>query len=264
MPRVMGILNVTPDSFSDGGNFLAVDNALAHARRMVADGASIVDVGGESTRPGAASVSIAEEIGRVVPVIETLCAELPVIISVDTSRPDVMAAAVAAGAGMINDVRALQNDDALAAAADSGAAVCLMHMQGDPRTMQNDPQYGDVVGDVLAFLKHRVAVCVDAGIARDRLVIDPGFGFGKTLAHNLQLLKRLELFHELQLPILVGMSRKSMIGSVLDKEVGDRLVGGIACAVLALWQGASVIRTHDVRETVEAVRMCHAVVAGGF
>lgn len=255
----MGVLNVTPDSFSDGGNFASVDQALAHASRMVDEGAAIIDVGGESTRPGAAPVSTREELRRVVPVVEALRARLPVVVSVDTSKPEVMTAAVAAGAGLINDIRALQDEAALAAAARSGAAVCLMHMQGEPRTMQDQPQYRDVVGEVVTFLERRVAACIAAGISRDRLLVDPGFGFGKTLAHNLMLLRRLDALLPLQLPVLVGISRKSMIGQVLKREVGDRLMGSVACAVLAVWQGAAIIRTHDVRETLDAIRMCQAV-----
>lgn len=260
----MGILNVTPDSFSDGGDFFAIDHAIAQARRMVEEGAAVIDIGGESTRPGAAPVSVADEMARVIPVIEALRDEVPVPLSIDTSKPEVMAAAVAAGAAMINDVRALRADGALQVAARSGAAVCLMHMQGEPRSMQDDPRYDDVVTDVIAFLRARIAACVAAGIQRERLVIDPGFGFGKTAQHNLELLRRLHELRELELPVLVGMSRKSMIGKILNRDVGQRLYGGLAAAVLAVWQGAAMIRTHDVRATLDAIRMCHAVMTRGM
>lgn len=258
--HIMGILNVTPDSFSDGGNFFAREAALAHARQMVAEGASIIDVGGESTRPGAAPVPLAEELDRVIPIVETLCRELPVPVSVDTSRPEVMRAAVAAGAGLINDVRALQAEGALEAAAKLEVPVCLMHMQGEPATMQRDPRYEDVVREVKEFLDGRVQACAAAGIARERLLIDPGFGFGKRTRHNLLLLKHLSEFTDLGLPILVGMSRKGMIGRVLDDApVGQRLCGSVAAATIAAWQGASIVRVHDVRATVDAIRMCDAV-----
>lgn len=258
--HVMGILNVTPDSFSDGGNFFGKDNALAQARRMVAEGASILDVGGESTRPGAAPVNVEEELDRVVPVIEAIRAELPVLISIDTSKPEVMRAAVIAGAGMINDVRALRAEGSLQAAVELGVPVCLMHMQGEPATMQQDPRYGDVVQEVKDFLAERVAACEAAGIPRERLLIDPGFGFGKRTVHNLLLLNRLHEFTELGVPILVGMSRKGMIGKVLqDAPVEQRLFGGVAAATLAAWQGAAIVRVHDVKAVADAVRMCDAV-----
>lgn len=266
-PRVMGILNVTPDSFSDGGDFFSPaggpERALAQAERMVVDGAAIIDVGGESTRPGAAAVSTEEELARVIPVIEALHARLPdVVISIDTSKPEVMRAAVAAGASMINDVRALQADGALAVARELDVAICLMHMQGEPRMMQQQPHYDDVVAEVRAFLLARVAACLEAGIARDRLLVDPGFGFGKTLAHNLILLRRLGEFRELGLPLLAGFSRKSMIGALTGRAVGERLYGSIAVAALAAWQGASVLRVHDVAETADALRVCGAVMYG--
>lgn len=258
--RVMGILNVTPDSFSDGGNFFVREVALARARQMVAEGASIIDVGGESTRPGATPVPPAEELDRVIPVIEILCRELPVPVSVDTSRPEVMRAAVAAGASLINDVRALRAEGALGVAAKLRVPVCLMHMQGDPATMQRDPHYEDVVREIKEFLDDRVQACVAAGIARERLLIDPGFGFGKGTLHNLLLLKHLSEFTDLGLPILVGMSRKGMIGRVLDDApVDQRLFGSVAVATIAAWQGASIVRVHDVRATVDAIRMCDAV-----
>ncbi len=258
-PQVMGILNVTPDSFSDGGDFFAVEAALAHARLMVEEGAALIDVGGESTRPGAAAVAEAEELRRVIPVVEALSSELAVPISIDTSKPRVMREAVAAGAGMINDVRALQLDGALEAARALDVPVCLMHMQGEPRSMQAAPRYGDVVSEVLAFLEHRVAVCRAAGIDAGRLLIDPGFGFGKDLAHNLELMRHLHRFLDMGHPLLVGVSRKAMIGGILDVPVNDRLYGSLALATLAVWQGAAIVRSHDVRPTVDAVRICHAV-----
>jgi dihydropteroate synthase len=258
-PRVMGILNVTPDSFSDGGSFFDQGQALEHALQMVEEGAAIIDIGGESTRPGSAEVSIADEIARVVPIIEHLAPRIPVPISIDTSKPEVMQAAVAAGAGMINDVYALRREGALAMAATLRVPVCLMHMQGEPRTMQQQPLYHDVVAEVHDFLVERISECESAGIAREQIVIDPGFGFGKSLAHNLSLLKHLALFTSLGVPLLAGMSRKSMIGAVLERPVAERLYGSIAVAVMAAQQGASIIRVHDVRPTVEALRMVLAV-----
>ncbi len=257
--QVMGILNVTPDSFSDGGRFLGRDAALRQAERMVADGAAIIDVGGESTRPGAEAVGVQEELDRVIPVIEAIAEELPVPISVDTSKGAVMRAAVAAGAGLINDVAALRGEGALAAAAECGVPVCLMHMQGEPRTMQKAPAYADVVAEVYAFLAERRAACVEAGIAADQVLVDPGFGFGKTLEHNLALMRHVERFNDLG-PVLVGVSRKSMIGAILDgAPVERRLNGGLALAAYAVGQGARVLRVHDVRETAEAVRTINAV-----
>ncbi|WP_260294998.1 dihydropteroate synthase [Sedimenticola hydrogenitrophicus] len=259
-PRVMGILNITPDSFSDGGDFISRDAALERARAMVAEGADILDIGGESTRPGARAVSAQEELDRVIPVIQAIAAELAVPVSVDTNKAAVMREAVAAGAGMINDVMALQDEGALAAAAAVNVPVCLMHMQGLPRTMQQNPQYQDVVAEVMAFLQARVEACQAAGIRRSRLLLDPGFGFGKTLRHNLLLLRHLDRFNELQLPLLVGISRKSMIGAVLgDAPVDQRLSGGLACAVMAVERGAAIIRTHDVKATADALCMAHAV-----
>jgi dihydropteroate synthase len=257
--RVMGVLNITPDSFSDGGRFLGKEQAITQALRMVQEGAGLIDVGGESTRPGAEAVPVEEEIRRVVPVIEALAPEIPVPISVDTSKPEVMRAAVEAGAGMINDVYALRQEGALEAVAPLSVPVCLMHMQGEPRTMQRSPRYDDVLQDVATFLREQVARSVDAGIARERLLLDPGFGFGKTLEHNLSLLKHLNVLAEEGLPVLVGMSRKSMIGTILDEPVDKRLFGSIAVATLAAWQGARVIRAHDVKATVDAVRMADAV-----
>lgn len=258
-PRVMGILNVTPDSFSDGGAFVSVEAALERARQMVREGAAIIDVGGESTRPGAEPVSAAEEMTRVVPIIRALAAELPVPISVDTSKPEVMAATVAAGAGLINDVLALRRPGALEAARDAAVPVCLMHMRGEPRTMQRNPLYGDVVAEVLDFLLRRVEVCSDAGIPRSRLLIDPGFGFGKTLEHNLRLLRELERFLAPGLPLLVGISRKSMIGMLLDKPVDRRLYGSLAAVVLAVQAGAAIVRVHDIGPTVDALKIVEAV-----
>ncbi|WP_037376222.1 dihydropteroate synthase [Sedimenticola selenatireducens] len=261
-PRIMGILNVTPDSFSDGGDFISRDVALARARTMVDEGADFLDIGGESTRPGAQAVSEQEELDRVIPVIEAIASEIPVPISVDTSKAAVMRHAVAAGAGLINDVMALRDEGALAVARELDVPVCLMHMQGLPRTMQHDPQYRDVVAEVMAFLRSRVDACLAEGIARNKLLLDPGFGFGKSLLHNLTLLRHLDRFSELQLPLLVGISRKSMIGAVLDDApVDQRLFGGLACAVMAVERGAAIIRTHDVKPTVDAVRMSHAVIS---
>lgn len=258
-PRVMGILNVTPDSFSDGGRFVDLDDALRQAEQMAEQGADIIDVGGESTRPGAAAVGLDEEMARVLPVIERLRAALDLPLSIDTSKPEVMRAAVAAGAAMINDVSALHAPGAIEAAAETGAAVCLMHMQGEPRTMQSSPQYDDVVADILKYLDGRIAACVAGGVARGRLLVDPGFGFGKTLAHNLALLGGLERFRELGLPVLVGISRKSMLGAVTGRDVDERLAASIAAAVMAVERGASVIRVHDVAATVDALRLWCAV-----
>lgn len=258
-PQVMGILNVTPDSFSDGGEFIATDSALAQARKMVADGAGIIDVGGESTRPGAVLVSVEEEIARVVPVIEAIRSELDIPISIDTSKPEVMRAAIKAGAGLINDVCALQVEGAMQAAVDCNVPICLMHSQGNPQTMQNDPQYNDVVTDVITFLLERTAVCEQAGIARDLLILDPGFGFGKRASHNLLLMKHLSKLIELGLPVLVGVSRKSMIGSLLKVSIEQRLAASLSLAAVSVWQGAKIIRSHDVLETVQAIMMCDHV-----
>jgi len=255
----MGVLNVTPDSFSDGGAYLAAEQALKQARRMAGEGAAVIDVGGESTRPGAADVPIEEELRRVVPVIEAVAAELDVVVSVDTSKPEVMRAAVAAGAGLVNDVRALRAPGALEAAAELGVPVCLMHMQGEPRTMQRTPRYDDVVGEVVAFLSDRIAACEAAGITRERLLVDPGIGFGKTVEHNLGLLKHLDALSELELPVLLGVSRKSFIGAVLDRAVEERLYGSLALAALGAWQGAALVRAHDVAATADVLAMCQAV-----
>lgn len=260
-PQVMGILNVTPDSFSDGGRFAALDAALRHAEAMVVAGATLIDVGGESTRPGAAVVGLQEELDRVLPVVERIAAELDVVISVDTSTPQLMRQAAALGAGMINDVRSLRREGALQAAVDSGLAVCLMHMRGEPQSMQDAPHYQDVLVEVGDFLDERRQACLSAGISGDRLVLDPGFGFAKTLEHNLSLFRRLEQLHALGCPLLVGVSRKSMIGKVLGREVDERLAGSLALAALAVAKGAQILRVHDVRETVDVVRMVNAVQA---
>jgi dihydropteroate synthase len=258
-PAVMGVLNVTPDSFSDGGHYLRLADALRRAEALVAEGAALVDVGGESTRPGAAPVTVAEEMRRVLPVVEHLARELPVPVSIDTSKPEVMREAVYAGAGLINDVRALQAPGALEAAAASGAPVCLMHLRGEPATMQQEPRYADVVTEVHAFLAERVRACESVGITRDRILVDPGFGFGKTLEHNLSLLRHLHRFVGLAAGVLVGLSRKSLIGALLDAPVEARLNGSLAAAIIAAWQGTNIIRAHDVRETVQALRVCAAV-----
>ena len=258
-PHVMGILNVTPDSFSDGGRFNTLDSALFHARALGSAGATLVDIGGESTRPGAPAVSEDEELSRVVPVVEAISKELDVIISVDTSSPQVMLESAKVGAGLINDVRALKRPGALEAAAATGLPVCLMHMQGEPGTMQQNPHYEDVVTDVIAFLSERVAACENEGIRRDQLILDPGFGFAKTLEHNLVLFKRMPELFELALPLLVGVSRKSMIGAVLTKPVEERLYGSLALAALAVAKGASIIRVHDVEQTVDVIKMIAAV-----
>lgn len=255
----MGILNVTPDSFSDGGRFLAVDAALARARQMASEGATVIDVGGESTRPGAESVTAEDEVQRVIPVIRAIVAELPVVVSVDTSKPEVMLAAAEAGAGLINDVRALRSPGALAAAAKTQLPVCLMHMQGEPGTMQRAPHYDNVVDEVGRFLRERVDCCIRAGIAPHKILLDPGFGFGKTLEHNLCLLQHLPVLMQLGFPLLVGVSRKSMVGAVLNAPVTARVNGSIALAGLAVWLGASIIRAHDVQASVEAVKVCTAV-----
>ncbi|OHC20611.1 MAG: dihydropteroate synthase [Pseudomonadales bacterium RIFCSPHIGHO2_02_FULL_60_43] len=260
-PQVMGILNVTPDSFSDGGRYGQRDAALRHAEAMLKAGATLIDVGGESTRPGARAVSPVEELERVAPIVEAIAAELDVIISVDTSTPAVIRETARLGAGLINDVRSLQRDGALDAAADSGLPVCLMHMRGEPTTMQHNPQYPDVVAEVREFLLERLAACSAAGIGAERVILDPGFGFAKTLEHNLSLFKHLHALHTLGRPLLVGVSRKSMIGKVLGHEVGERLYGSLALAALALSKGAHILRVHDVSQTVDVVRMIAAVEA---
>ncbi len=258
----MGVLNVTPDSFSDGGRHATVAAARAAAEAMVEAGAAIIDVGGESTRPGAAAVSLEEERQRVLPVIEALD-HLPCLLSVDTSQPAIMREAIARGVVLINDVRALRRPGALEAVAGTSAAVCLMHMQGEPATMQREPHYVDVVREVRAFLLERVQACIEAGIDRRRIVIDPGFGFGKTLAHNLALLRALPALAATGLPVLAGLSRKSMIGALTARPVGDRLAGSIALATLAAERGARIIRAHDVAQTVDALRIVAALQTEG-
>lgn len=259
-PLIMGVVNVTPDSFSDGGAHLERDAAVAHALRLVEEGADLIDVGGESTRPGAHPVSDTEEIARVVPVIERLVAAAPQVpVSVDTSKAAVMRAAVAAGASFVNDVGALRGRGALEAVAELGVPVCLMHMQGTPRTMQDQPFYDDVVVEVAEFLADRMAACRAAGIPEDRIVVDPGFGFGKTSAHNLELLRRLEVLTELGRPVMVGLSRKRTIGEITGRDVADRLVGSVVAAVLAVQRGASIVRVHDVAATRDALAVLAAV-----
>ncbi|MBI5659615.1 MAG: dihydropteroate synthase [Nitrosomonadales bacterium] len=257
-PLVMGIVNVTPDSFSDGGLHLRADAALEHARQLIAEGADMLDIGGESTRPGAQPVSAREELWRIMPVIEGLRgASAP--LSVDTGKPEVMRAALAAGASMVNDINALQQPEALEAVAAGDAAVCLMHMRGTPQTMQEQPRYRDVVREVFHFLRARMAAAEVAGIARERIVIDPGFGFGKTLEHNLALLRGLGAFRELDVPVLVGLSRKSMLGKITGQDVEHRLHASVAAALLAVQRGAKIVRVHDVRATVDALKVWRAV-----
>jgi dihydropteroate synthase len=267
-PLVMGVINTTPDSFSDGGSLyrsagLDLDLAMCRAREMVAAGADILDIGGESTRPGASPVSPAEELERVVPLVERVAGELDVVISVDTSSPALITEAARAGAGMVNDVRALRREGALAAAAATGLPVCLMHMQGEPNSMQRNPDYDDVVLDVSGFLQRRIAACETHGIERSRLVLDPGFGFGKTVAHNLQLLRGLSRLCELGLPVLVGLSRKSMIEKLIGRAVDQRLPASLALAVLAVERGATIVRTHDVAATRDALAMWTALEEAG-
>jgi dihydropteroate synthase len=258
-PLVMGVLNVTPDSFSDGGRFLALEAAVGQGVRLAGEGAALIDVGGESTRPGAQPVAVEEELRRVVPVIERLCAATRAVISVDTSKPEVMRAALAAGAGFVNDVYALRAPGALQAVAGSGCGLCLMHMQGEPRTMQAAPRYTDVVGEVRAFLGERVDACRAAGIEAQRIAIDPGFGFGKTLEHNLTLLRHLRELSTGGLPVLVGLSRKSMVGTLTGRPPGERVSGSVALAVVAALAGARIIRAHDVAATVDALQVVAAV-----
>lgn len=258
-PVVMGVLNVTPDSFSDGGRYTAIDAALRQAEIMLRDGAKIIDIGGESTRPGARPVCASEEMARVLPVVEAIHQRLDVIISLDTSSPELIRAGAALGAGFINDVRALQRPGALAAVAATNLPVCLMHMQGEPDSMQQRPHYNHVCDEVIDFLQQRLAACLAAGITRERVVLDPGFGFGKSLVHNLNLLKQLERLSVLDTPVLVGVSRKSMLGEVLGgASVAERMAAGIAAAVLAVERGARIIRSHDVRETADALALWQA------
>ncbi|MEH6448349.1 MAG: dihydropteroate synthase [Oleispira sp.] len=262
--NIMGILNVTPDSFSDGGSFNNLDKALFHAEEMIKQGADLIDVGGESTRPGALAVSLQEELDRVVPVVAAIHKNFDVIISVDTSTPAVITQSAAVGAGLINDVRALQREGALAAAAATNLPICLMHMQGQPDSMQQTPSYDDVVHDIHAFLAERIKACAAVGIKSSRLLLDPGFGFGKTLAHNYQLLNELESFHQFDLPLLVGISRKTMIGKVLqdeslqDRPADQRLYGSLAAAVIAAMKGSAILRVHDVAATFDALQVVAA------
>jgi len=262
-PCVMGILNVTPDSFSDGGDFVGADAAIAHALHMQGAGAAIIDVGGESTRPGSTGVSVEEELARVIPVLEALSGVVSVPLSVDTSKPEVMVAAAKAGAGLINDVMALRREGALEAARQTGLPICLMHMRGTPETMQNEPQYTDVVSEIEAFLRERIDAASAAGIDSAQLIVDPGFGFGKTDTHNAALLAGLPRLAELGLPVLAGLSRKSLVGRVLGRDMADRLAGSVAAAALATWQGARIIRAHDVAETLDAVRLADYVKKNG-
>lgn len=257
-PHVMGILNVTPDSFSDGGKHNELIQALTHANEMINAGATIIDVGGESTRPGAADVSVEQELERVIPVVEAIAQRFEVWISVDTSKPEVIRESARVGAHIINDIRSLQEPGALAAAAETGLPVCLMHMQGEPKTMQQSPQYHDVLRDVDQFFVEHIARCEAGGIKKSQLLLDPGFGFGKNLSHNYQLLAHLADYHRFGLPLLVGMSRKSMIGQLLNVGPSQRLTGSLACAVIAAMQGAHILRVHDVKETVEAMRVVEA------
>ncbi len=260
-PKIMGVLNVTPDSFSDGGRFFDHAAALMQARRLVEEGADIIDIGGESTRPGAMPVPVEEELRRVVPVIEALHGHIDRTISVDTSKPEVMRAAAKAGAGLVNDVNALRTAGALETVAELGLPVCLMHMKGEPRSMQLNPQYGDVVKEVRDFLLERARLAVAAGVKKENILIDPGFGFGKTLEHNLALLRHLEDFAACGYPVLVGMSRKSMVGALLDTPVDDRVSGSVTLALIAAMKGAAVIRVHDVKPTRDALKVCGAVMA---
>lgn len=260
-PHVMGILNVTPDSFSDGGKHNQLIDAVKHANAMINAGATIIDVGGESTRPGASEVSVEEELSRVIPVVEAVAQRFEVWVSVDTSKPEVIRESARAGAHIINDIRSLTEPGALDAAAQTGLPVCLMHMQGEPRTMQNAPHYDDVFASVNHYFVEQIARCEAAGIAKENLLLDPGFGFGKNLHHNYQLLARLSEFHHFELPLLVGMSRKSMVGQLLNVGPAERLSGSLACAVIAAMQGANIIRVHDVKETVEAMRVVEATLS---
>lgn len=260
-PVVMGILNVTPDSFSDGGKFSSFELACKHADEMVAQGAKIIDIGGESTRPGAADVSFEDELARVIPLVSYVAKHHDVWISVDTSKPEVMRQAVNAGAHLINDVRALMEPEALETAAQLNVPICLMHMQGEPRSMQSAPEYQDVIVDVSEFLTERIQACLDAGIPREHLLIDPGFGFGKTLEHNYELLAKLETFTQFELPILIGLSRKSMIGNLLGRPTSERLAGSLAGAMIAAQKGAHIIRVHDVPETMDMLKVLQATQA---
>jgi len=261
IPKVMGILNVTPDSFSDGGKFSRIDVALEQVEKMIFDGASIIDIGGESTRPGAQSVSEKNELERVIPVLKAIKKRFDIIVSIDTSKAVVMSEAIAHGAGIINDVRALQNDDCLKVLAQERCvAICLMHMKGLPRTMQHEPQYDDLIGDISHFFQQRILACTEAGINKSRLILDPGFGFGKSLEQNYRLLANMSKLQSLDLPLLAGLSRKSMIGNLLKREVNDRLAGSLATAIIAAQNGAKIIRVHDVKETVDTLKILQATI----
>jgi dihydropteroate synthase len=257
--QVMGILNVTPDSFSDGGKFTHFDNAFKQVEQMITNGVDIIDIGGESTRPGAVDVSVQDEIIRVIPLLKAIKSRFDINVSIDTSKAEVMGEAITFGADMINDVRALQNKGCLEVVAQSNIAICLMHMQGMPRTMQENPEYNDIIGDILNFFKQRINCCEQNGIDKERLVLDPGFGFGKTLEHNYEVLAKFSQFNALGLPLLAGISRKSMIGNLLNRDVGDRLAGSLAAAIVAVQQGARIIRVHDVQESVDAMKVLKAV-----
>lgn len=258
-PQVMGILNVTPDSFSDGGQFNHIDAALKQARAMIRDGATIIDIGGESTRPGAAQVSEEQEIDRVIPIIEAIRLESDVWISIDTSKPSVMKQAVEAGADLINDVRALTIDGALEVAAHAGVPVCIMHMQGQPQDMQDNPQYSDVIDEVADFLSERITQCIKAGIKRENIILDPGFGFGKTMAHNFRLINQFNRFLDFKLPVLAGLSRKSMFDHLLSLKVDERLASSLTGALLCAQQGAHILRVHDVKETADMLKIMNTV-----
>lgn len=258
-PLIMGILNTTPDSFSDGGKHYQIENAIEAVEKMLASGADIIDVGGESTRPGAEPVSLDEELERTIPVIEAIKSRFDASVSIDTYKPEVMTAAANVGADLINDVQALRAPLAIEAAAKTGLPVCLMHMQGSPKTMQLNPDYHDVIDDVRAFFEERINACIEAGIDKGNLILDPGFGFGKTLDHNYTLLSNLQAFNDHGLPVLAGLSRKSMIGNLLDRDVDQRLAGSLAGAIIAVQQGAAILRVHDVQETVDVVRILQKV-----
>jgi dihydropteroate synthase len=258
-PQVMGIVNITPDSFSDGGKYHQLESALRHVESMIEAGTAIIDIGGESTRPGAADVNVEKELARVIPVIAAIRQRFDCWISIDTSKALVMTEAVNAGADLINDVRALQEVGALDAAAKANVPICLMHMQGQPRTMQSDPHYVDLITDVNRFFNERIQACEQYGIARQQLILDPGFGFGKTMAHNYQLLAQLEQFHQFGLPLLAGMSRKSMISKLLNKPPMDCVAGSLACATIAAMKGAQIIRVHDAQETIDVIQVCNIV-----
>nr|WP_236559840.1 dihydropteroate synthase [Colwellia sp. 20A7] len=255
----MGIVNVTPDSFSDGGKFAQFDHALKQVELMIENGVDIIDIGGESTRPGAVDVSEADELARVIPLLKAIKSRFNICVSIDTSKAVVMNEAITYGADMINDVRALQNEGCLDVIAQSDVSVCLMHMKGLPRTMQTSPQYTNIISDIVSFFKERITTCEQYGIKSERLILDPGFGFGKTLGHNYQMLAQFALFKKLNLPILAGTSRKSMLGNLLNRDVEQRLAGSLATAILAVQQGANIVRVHDVAETVDAMKILNAV-----